>query len=192
MLTCLQTHHNTSGAAQDSAAEHGRDESGLSGAHGTRSSLSHLPSTWRSGSLPRHFFHYLARWTRFWSLFLGRKSAFHDRTPKTTTELRHLQYEATSRYFARTPAKSYHSTLPEVGEHAPVTPWPALLFAGGVAGVVGWLVTFPFDVVKTRVQSTLSTSPDNPFRNMWSTIIYSYRTEGMRVFFHGIRPTLIR
>lgn len=28
-----------------------------------------------------------------------------------------------------------------------------LLLAGGLAGIAGWLSTFPFDVVKTRIQS---------------------------------------
>lgn len=70
--------------------------------------------------------------------------------------------------------------------------YPALLFAGGLAGVSSWFVTFPFDVIKTRVQSTLSTSPEHPYRNMRSTIVNSYRKEGLRVFFRGLQPTLIR
>ncbi|KIP01222.1 hypothetical protein PHLGIDRAFT_131326 [Phlebiopsis gigantea 11061_1 CR5-6] len=70
--------------------------------------------------------------------------------------------------------------------------YPALLLAGGLAGLASWLVTFPFDVIKTRVQSTLSTAPDNPYRNMLSTIVNSYRQEGLGVFFHGLKPTLIR
>ncbi|KAJ3558518.1 hypothetical protein NM688_g879 [Phlebia brevispora] len=69
--------------------------------------------------------------------------------------------------------------------------YPVLL-AGALAGVMSWIVTFPFDVIKTRVQSTLSPTPDNPFRNTWSTIAYSYRREGFRVFFHGLKPTIIR
>ena len=67
-----------------------------------------------------------------------------------------------------------------------------VLVAGALAGVCSWVVTFPFDVIKTRVQSTLSTGQENPFRNMWSTIVHSYRQEGFGVFFHGLKPTIIR
>lgn len=112
----------------------------------------------------------------------------------------------------------------------------------------GWLFTFPFDVVKTRVQGSFDgsipdthsfthqaphspspsptprhTSPSSltrvpvsaspllsypspapsgvgvsvgpdlyPYRTTWSTIVHSYRTEGIRVFFRGLAPTLIR
>lgn len=71
-------------------------------------------------------------------------------------------------------------------------PYPVLLLAGAMAGVLSWLVTFPFDVIKTRVQSTLSPGPENPYRSTLSTIMHSYRQEGLRVFFNGLKPTLIR
>ena len=32
----------------------------------------------------------------------------------------------------------------------------------------------------------------NPYRTTWSTIVYSYRNEGLGVFFRGLSPTLIR
>ncbi|KIY49565.1 mitochondrial carrier [Fistulina hepatica ATCC 64428] len=73
--------------------------------------------------------------------------------------------------------------------------WLALLVAGGIAGITGWIPTFPFDVVKTRIQATERSSPYasvNPYRNTWSTVIYCYRTEGMKVFFRGLAPTLVR
>ncbi|KAK2467360.1 hypothetical protein APHAL10511_000595 [Amanita phalloides] len=78
---------------------------------------------------------------------------------------------------------------------------------------VAWVITFPFDVVKTRMQGTLnpheldpteSTSllpPDddaitirkvNPYQTVISTIINSYKEEGISVFFHGLGVTLIR
>ena len=91
-------------------------------------------------------------------------------------------YEATVRYWPRTPAQ----------QTSGATPWLATLVAGGLAGIAGWVVTFPFDVIKTRVQSTFSRSPSNPYRNTWSTTVASYRAEGLPVFFRGLAPTLIR
>lgn len=67
-----------------------------------------------------------------------------------------------------------------------------------------------FDVVKTRVQgveyngpppntlglpvspSPMTTSSENPYRTTWSTLINSYRTEGLTFFFRGLTPTLLR
>lgn len=91
-------------------------------------------------------------------------------------------YEATVRYWPRTETQQANGT----------TPWVATLTAGGLAGVAGWVATFPFDVIKTRVQSTFSKSPANPYRNTWSTTVSSYRAEGFPVFFRGLAPTLIR
>ncbi|ETW78837.1 mitochondrial carrier protein [Heterobasidion irregulare TC 32-1] len=43
--------------------------------------------------------------------------------------------------------------LTEVSKTLALSPVPFLL-AGGVAGVAGWAFTFPFDVIKTRIQSS--------------------------------------
>ncbi|EJD00003.1 carnitine/acyl carnitine carrier [Fomitiporia mediterranea MF3/22] len=111
-------------------------------------------------------------------------------------------YEATCRYFSsRGPPKledshltDHLSLLAEVENEMDSLSWPVLLFAGALAGVNGWLVTFAFDVVKTRVQSVdRFTSPSShPYRNTVSTIINSYRSEGLGVFFRGLSPTLLR
>ncbi|KAG2021029.1 carnitine/acyl carnitine carrier, variant 3 [Coprinopsis cinerea AmutBmut pab1-1] len=146
------------------------------------------------------------------------------------------QYEATCRLFAP-PARNSSDIMAHVESEVSTLSWPALLFAGGVAGIAGWLFTFPFDVVKTRIQAskpiystpsgaglphhhvnrlargyataTLSTPllhgllPErtvakvvprdtNPYRSTWSTIVNSYRSEGVGVFFRGLSPTLIR
>ncbi|KAG1735924.1 mitochondrial carrier domain-containing protein [Suillus paluster] len=104
-----------------------------------------------------------------------------------------LGYEATSRYLAP----------PSPGLNAESPPLWVLLVSGGVAGVIGWLPTFPMDVVKTRMQSTepeearrlmLSETRmvDNSYRTTMSTIRHSYRTEGVGVFFRGLSPTLLR
>lgn len=102
----------------------------------------------------------------------------------------------------------------------PAPPWWVLLIAGGISGVIGWGSTFPMDVVKTRVQGTdwtprtatdaehLPLNPstmssgrsalytvhmkENPYRSTLSTIVNSYREEGVNVFFRGLSPTLLR
>ncbi|VDB87962.1 unnamed protein product [Peniophora sp. CBMAI 1063] len=118
-------------------------------------------------------------------------------------------YEASTRFFSRpTPG---HDIEDVAGRH-PNVPWYGLLISGGFAGAFSWFTTFPFDVVKTRMQSSadgslstvsspashpsLSTSTTlnhpRPYRSTWSTIIASYRAEGAGVFFRGLAPTLIR
>ncbi|KDR80921.1 hypothetical protein GALMADRAFT_153318 [Galerina marginata CBS 339.88] len=127
-------------------------------------------------------------------------------------------YEATCRYFSRPTGPSEPSTiLDHVETEITQLSWGALLLAGGLAGVAGWVATFPFDVVKTRVQGSqpmpvistaaLALPPGmsqpllardivvkdmNPYRTTLSTIIHSYRNEGVGVFFRGLSPTLIR
>lgn len=144
-------------------------------------------------------------------------------------------YEATCRLFSSPPSIDPTSTdlMAHVEKEVSTLSWPALLLAGGVAGIVGWVVTFPLDVVKTRVQgsqaiysttvphaplsptanhqsaraystATVVTTPLldglgvsgpkdlNPYRSTWSTIVHSYRNEGIGVFFRGLSPTLIR
>ncbi|KAJ3786767.1 carnitine/acyl carnitine carrier [Lentinula aff. detonsa] len=157
-------------------------------------------------------------------------------------------YEATCRYLnSRVPSTTRSSEMSLVVhefDHQPnQSSWTTMLTAGAVAGIgklsyvesiglypvehalAGWIFTFPFDVVKTRIQGTesshttqpLSTrlantvsppasypvlsqmystkamhSPVNPYRSTWPTIVNSYRSEGIRVFFRGLSPTLIR
>ncbi|KAI0782823.1 mitochondrial carrier [Abortiporus biennis] len=97
-------------------------------------------------------------------------------------------YEATIRYFPPLINKSHDPNSPSAATDS----WPTLLLAGGLAGIAGWVVTFPFDVVKTRIQSTFSTDIDNPYRNTWSACVASYKAEGPGVFFRGLAPTLVR
>jgi solute carrier family 25 carnitine/acylcarnitine transporter 20/29 len=87
--------------------------------------------------------------------------------------------------------------------------------------MMGWLITFPMDVVKTRIQGSDWTQPatsesperarligstllsrqsltdaiiheDQPYRTTLSTIVNSYRAEGVGVFYRGLAPTLLR
>ncbi|KIR79525.1 carnitine/acyl carnitine carrier [Cryptococcus gattii E566] len=76
--------------------------------------------------------------------------------------------------------------------------WPELMLAGGIAGVLAWMVTFPIDVFKTRMQSTVW--PDSTSNSTAKPKLQSFRQvaadalrkEGWRVMFAGLGPTLIR
>ncbi|KIY67114.1 carnitine/acyl carnitine carrier [Cylindrobasidium torrendii FP15055 ss-10] len=103
-------------------------------------------------------------------------------------------YEATQRLLSRPAGPDMPPYLPS---------WMVMLISGGVAGISGWITTFPFDVIKTRMQGSLSVQsasskqpggcpPYGPYRTIWGTVVHSYREEGVRVFFRGLAPTLIR
>jgi len=113
------------------------------------------------------------------------------------TENRTPQYEATCRYFSQPIYPHSNSDLIQSFESDLRTvPWPALLVAGGVAGVAGWITTFPFDLVKTRIQTTSASQFKRGFFQgggiTISTVVQSWKKEGLRVFWRGLAPTLIR
>jgi solute carrier family 25 carnitine/acylcarnitine transporter 20/29 len=74
--------------------------------------------------------------------------------------------------------------------------WAGLLLAGGAAGVLGWVVTFPFDVLKTRMQAHLplydSRAQAQQADSTWGTARAMYADSGSRVFLRGLAPTLVR
>ncbi|EDO40203.1 predicted protein, partial [Nematostella vectensis] len=65
------------------------------------------------------------------------------------------------------------------------------LMAGGFAGVVSWASTFPFDVIKSRIQADGNLGKFR-YKGMMDCALQSYKEEGMIVFTRGIWPTLLR
>uniref|UniRef100_A0A915L4W4 Uncharacterized protein n=1 Tax=Romanomermis culicivorax TaxID=13658 RepID=A0A915L4W4_ROMCU len=63
-----------------------------------------------------------------------------------------------------------------------------LLFAGGAAGMISWLFLYPIDVVKSRFQA----DDKLEYKNSWHCAKTSYKTEGWRVFGHGLPSALLR
>lgn len=57
--------------------------------------------------------------------------------------------------------------------------------AGGVGGIVFWLVTYPVDVIKSRIQV-------NNEGNILSVFQRIIKNEGVLVLYNGLLPTLIR
>ena len=107
-----------------------------------------------------------------------------------------LQYEATLRLCA-----PVHPAPGEMQETLALAhrSWAALLLAGGAAGVLGWVATFPFDVLKTRMQARLPLLYDTRAQQQqqqaestWGVARAMYAESGSRVFWRGLAPTLVR
>ena len=63
--------------------------------------------------------------------------------------------------------------------------------AGGTSGTLAWVVTYPFDVVKSRLQTDGVTGPAQ-YRGIVNCFIKSYKASGWRIFFVGLSTTLVR
>ncbi|RNA37522.1 mitochondrial basic amino acids transporter-like [Brachionus plicatilis] len=61
-----------------------------------------------------------------------------------------------------------------------------LLMAGGIAGCFSWLITYPIDVIKTRFQA------DESYSSVKECLKKALSTEGNKVLFRGLAPTLLR
>ncbi|KAK9881829.1 hypothetical protein WA026_017338 [Henosepilachna vigintioctopunctata] len=66
-----------------------------------------------------------------------------------------------------------------------------MLFAGGTAGIVCWIVVYPIDVIKTRVQLDGFNSKPK-YRNAIDCLRKSVAAEGYGVLTRGLTPTLLR
>ncbi|KAI9361245.1 mitochondrial carrier domain-containing protein, partial [Zopfochytrium polystomum] len=72
-------------------------------------------------------------------------------------------------------------------------PSPGLLMAGGIAGVIAWLSTYPLDVVKTRLQSgELLSDVSGKRQGLISCFRTICRQEGVKTLFSGLGATAIR
>ena len=68
--------------------------------------------------------------------------------------------------------------------------WKVALY-GGLAGEALWLGSYPFDVVKSKMQSD-GFGPDKRYASMRDCFRQTWVAEGMRGFWKGIGPTLLR
>ena len=63
--------------------------------------------------------------------------------------------------------------------------------AGGIAGILSWLVSFPQDVIKSRLQAD-SFGANQKYRGPLHCLQTSWRNEGPTFLFRGIGSTFIR
>ncbi|XP_019622490.1 PREDICTED: mitochondrial basic amino acids transporter-like [Branchiostoma belcheri] len=66
-----------------------------------------------------------------------------------------------------------------------------LLFAGGMAGVSAWLITYPVDVMKSRIQAD-GVGGKSVYKGTSDCFVVSYKSEGLKFFTRGLNSTLIR
>ncbi|XP_022663570.1 mitochondrial basic amino acids transporter-like isoform X2 [Varroa destructor] len=62
----------------------------------------------------------------------------------------------------------------------------SILMAGGMAGVTSWMLCYPIDAVKSRIQEASESS------SFTTTTSRMYRQEGLRSFFRGVNAAVIR
>ncbi len=66
-----------------------------------------------------------------------------------------------------------------------------LISAGGVAGIAGWIVTFPLDTIKSVIQTLPDTTHTRDFR--LSVVAGSiFKQGGAAGFYRGVWPTMVR
>lgn len=88
-------------------------------------------------------------------------------------------------YFA-----SYHSLCQYFRTDAGSISIPSLFLSGGISGILAWFVSYPADVIKTRLQADGLGS--NKYNGIIDCCSKSYKREGWRVFFTGLNVTLLR
>ncbi len=65
-------------------------------------------------------------------------------------------------------------------------------FYGGLAGEALWLASYPFDVVKSKMQTDALALADRRYASMRDCFAQTWRAEGLRGFWRGLAPTLLR
>ncbi|KAK8204053.1 mitochondrial carrier domain-containing protein [Phyllosticta capitalensis] len=75
-------------------------------------------------------------------------------------------------------------------ERAAIPTWKVALY-GGLAGEALWLGSYPFDVVKSKMQ-TDGLGDKARYSSMRDCFAQTWRGEGMRGFWKGLGPTLLR
>jgi len=67
----------------------------------------------------------------------------------------------------------------------------AILLSGGLAGMCSWFISYPVDVIKSRLQSDGFFGAAK-YSGILDCVKKSLREEGVRVFFRGLNSTMIR
>ncbi|XP_076651307.1 mitochondrial basic amino acids transporter isoform X2 [Halictus rubicundus] len=64
---------------------------------------------------------------------------------------------------------------------------PCMLLAGGIAGTASWVLTYPLDVIKSRIQAD-----NNRYTGVVNCFRQSIKTEGYSCLYRGVSSTILR
>lgn len=99
------------------------------------------------------------------------------------------------------PHVNHASLIEEMDSFESELSWTELMAAGGLAGIMAWLSTFPLDPIKSRIQETRWASPsstsnfkasEHPYNNTLAATRSIYRELGWKGMWAGLAPTLLR
>lgn len=79
-----------------------------------------------------------------------------------------------------------YEALTKASDNTPVST-PCMLLAGGLAGTASWVVSYPLDVIKSRIQAG-----GNRYAGMIDCLKQSVKTEGYSCLYKGLSSTIIR
>lgn len=71
------------------------------------------------------------------------------------------------------------------------SPWRKLL-AGAISGAVAQTCTYPFDVLRRRFQINTMSGMGYQYKSIWDAVRVIIAEEGLRGFFRGIVPNLLK
>ena len=63
---------------------------------------------------------------------------------------------------------------------------------GGVTGMTTWIVNYPVDLVKTRIQMDGFNNKARQYRSSWDCFMKAWREGGVRLLYRGLVPCCMR
>ncbi|KAI4460550.1 mitochondrial basic amino acids transporter-related [Holotrichia oblita] len=83
-----------------------------------------------------------------------------------------------------------YECLTRTSDNSPVSTM-TMLVAGGTAGVVSWLISYPVDIIKSRMQMD-GMNGSRMYKNGLDCVRKGVAVEGYSFLFRGLAPTLVR
>lgn len=85
-----------------------------------------------------------------------------------------------------------HHKLTRDGISRSELPSTYAMFAGAMAGYGLWLTAYPADIVKSKLQTDALNPSERRYKGTLDCIQQTFKQDGIRGFFRGLLPTLVR